>query len=836
MSMLRRLFRTRDASAASGHPALGTPDAAPIATTVAELRLAGDDTRAMALLQDALVREPAAPAMRFARADVLFDHGRHREALIDYAGAVDVVSKDVVAAVRVGWACLYCGDVGGAENWMRTALALNAEEPTALFGLAVVFTRQKRFVAAVETFQRALGARANEAECQIGLGNVHMDQGAYALAEQHFRNATVLDASSAHAWGLLGVALDRVGASEAGLEAARLAVALDEQQGELTDRSLKLAIDLAEGRDYSQAFKYFEQALPVRHTLHGYVGYGTTLLAAGRWLEGWPYYQFRFIIEPQVSHRPPFVRPWWNGQNLRGKTILLHVEQGLGDIIQFVRYAPLVKALGATVLLVVSRMLLNLARGFNGVDRVLGPGEASPDFAYYVHLLSLPRLFATTPETVPQLVPYVSVDADRLHDAVVQVAREAGGQFTVGVVWSGSAANVYNARRAIPLAAMAPLLELPGTRWFSLQREGEAIAPEDAMYVEGLAKLELRNDLVGTAALLDSLDLLITVDTSLAHLAGALGKPVWLLLPLKAHWVWLEERNDSPWYPTMTLYRQRESGNWVEVIERVKVALETVLRAGGASALPCRPRPSATLPKPVDLLPRMADTYRPGFAAVAEARHGVLQYLPDEPDIGDALAWYGEWLESELSMFERLLMPGATVLEFGAGVGAHAMPVGKALGAHGHLIVWEADAAMSNILRHNFGANRVENVTFLRDEPGSAHGPYGTIDNLFLERLDWIKVDRAGLATSALAGATNTIWRLRPRWFLSVSEEQHSQEIVASLKLLAYRCWGMESELYRPDNFNRRSDDIFDGRIARSVIAIPEEIEPDEALRQCVEL
>ena len=223
------------------------------------------------------------------------------------------------------------------------------------------------------------------------------------------------------------------------------------------------------------------------------------------------------------------------------------------------RYARPVKALGAHVSLVTNRVLQNLARSLPGVDRVLGPGEEAPMFDYYVHLLGLPRVFGTDEATVPREVPYLHADPARVEEARALLAA-AGAGLKVGLVWSGAVGNGYNRRRAVPLAQLAPLLEIPGVRWFSLHKGDDGITADDAACAERLVRLEMRNDFDGTAALIEALDLVVSVDTSLAHLAGALGKPVCLMLPWSPHWVWHEGRDDSPWYPTMRLFRQTQPG------------------------------------------------------------------------------------------------------------------------------------------------------------------------------------------------------------------------------------------------------------------------------------
>ena len=276
---------------------------------------------------------------------------------------------------------------------------------------------------------------------------------------------------------------------------------------------------------------------------------------------------------------------------MRGKVVLLYGEQGLGDVIQFSRYAAAVKGLGATVFLFVSQALSDLARRIPGVDRVVLPGEAVPAPDFHIHLMSLPAVFDTGLDTIPATVPYVSVTGERKERWSRRLAEVSG--LRVGLVWAGSPQHVGDRQRSIALERLGALGTVSGVSFVSLQkgdREEDANTEAGAWFVERLGP-ELE-DLADAAAVIDELDLVICVDTALAHLAGALGKPVWVLLPTPADFRWMEEREDSPWYPTMRLFRQRVRGEWDEVIERVKAALEEAVRGGGTGVARVRVVPA----------------------------------------------------------------------------------------------------------------------------------------------------------------------------------------------------------------------------------------------------
>jgi FkbM family methyltransferase len=405
------------------------------------------------------------------------------------------------------------------------------------------------------------------------------------------------------------------------------------------------------------------------------------------------------------------------------------------------------------------------------------------------------------------------------------------------------------------LAALSPVCGVAGVTFVSLQK-GDAAAEAEVLssevdWLDVGPKLEDFND---TAAVISQLDLVICVDTAVAHLAGALGKPVWVMLPWLADFRWLEGREDSPWYPTMRLFRQSERDDWTEVIERVKAALEERVREGPnakAAEMNLASKPISAAPQPSGTLAELKAGQRPGLSAVAETRVGILQYLPDEPVVGDAIGWYGEHLQPQLDLLARIVRPGATMMEVGAGVGAHAVFLGTLLGEAGHLFLYESRPVLQRILRQNLAANRVSNATVMRRALGSqgeGEGTAGvagsaaaiptteTLDELQLERLDWLKINESVAALDVLAGASETLWRLRPRLFLAAADEATLRELAQRTREFSYRCWRMETALFNPQNFNRRETDIFNGATALALLAIPEETEVDVALDECIEI
>jgi hypothetical protein len=255
-------------------------------------------------------------------------------------------------------------------------------------------------------------------------------------------------------------------------------------------------------------------------------------------------------------------------EDLQGKTILLHAEQGLGDLIQAFRYVPLVAAKGGAVVLEVPEALKPLVAGLSGVKRVVVCGDPLPLTDFHCPLFSLPLAFGTTIETIPSTIPYLSVDQAVARQWRAKLA--AKGKKLVGVCWRGNPNYGKDHERSIRLADFAPLLSVPGIRFVSLHKE---LTKEEQRLADGLPMVNPGVDFKSTAELIAALDLVISVDTAWTHWTGAIGKPVWVLLHYSPHWVWLTEREDSPWYPTARLFRQPRIGDWKGVIQSVKKEL-----------------------------------------------------------------------------------------------------------------------------------------------------------------------------------------------------------------------------------------------------------------------
>jgi tetratricopeptide (TPR) repeat protein len=506
------------------------------------------------------------------------------------------------------------GRLAEAVGHFEQALRLRPDYAEAHSDLGIVLWEQGRLEEAAASYHRALGLKPQFPEAHNNLGIVLRDQGRLAEAEASYRQALRLKPDYAEAHNNLAVALKEQNRPEEAVAHYEQALRLKpdyagahnnlantlREQGRLGEavahyeQALRLKPDYAEAHNnlattlkdsgrLAEAVAHYEQALRLKPDYaEAHTNLGIARLLLGDFERGWPEYEWRWRREPASA--PAFRQPPWDGSDLRGKTILLHEEQGRGDTLHFVRYAPLVKQRGGTVLLRCRQPLLRLLQTCAGIDRLAAPEAGLPPFDVHAALLSLPRLFNTALATIPADVPYLSADPE----LVGAWRRDLGGLdgFSVGIAWQGSTAHKEDRWRSVPLAQFAPLARLGGVRLVSLQTgygaEQLAALPDRESILDLGPRLA---DFADTAAVMKNLDLVVTVDTAVAHLAGALGVPAWVAVPFAPDWRWLTDRPDSPWYPTLRLFRQREFGNWADVFATITGELERLVAA------PRPPRP-----------------------------------------------------------------------------------------------------------------------------------------------------------------------------------------------------------------------------------------------------
>ncbi|MBN8929146.1 MAG: tetratricopeptide repeat protein [Rhodospirillales bacterium] len=488
------------------------------------------------------------PATLFARGNALLEAGATAEAVAAFQACARLAPGHAATRFNLGNALRAAGRPVEAAEAFLACLARDPDFAPACLNLADTL-RCLGLLAEAETAARtALHRLPLEPAAAFCLANVRHDQGAFDEAATLYRRGLARRPDHAGALGSLGNTLRAQGDLAGSLGAHDRAVALAPEDADLR----------------------FNRA--------------TALLAARDFARGCDEYEWRWR---RRQAQPRGFRPPWFGEPLDGRTILLHAEQGLGDTLHFVRYAPLVATRGGRVVLEVQPPLVRLLREMRGTAVVCARGKALPRFDLHCPLLSLPAAFGTRLGTIPAGVPYLRPPDDLLPAAHARLP--AASALRVGVAWAGSAhaddagAQVIDRRRSLPPAALLPLARVPGLRLVSLQKHepDRAPPPPELGLFDPMAGI---SDMADTAALIAQLDMVVSADTAVAHLAGAMGVPVALLSRSDSCWRWLQDRDDSPWYPTLRLYRQPSPGDWATPVARVAADLaQRAARQGRAA-------------------------------------------------------------------------------------------------------------------------------------------------------------------------------------------------------------------------------------------------------------
>ena len=483
------------------------------------------------------------------------------------------------------------GRVQESEAAAGHAVELDVRSPVALNNLAICRLDAGDTDPAISLLRSAIRIDPDYADAHNNLGNALCAAGQAGAGEVEVREAMKLRPNFADAHTNLSTALREQGRLTDALDAADVAVRLDSKSS--TGHTNRGAC-LADNARFEEAVDAFERAIALdpesvaAHTnlaaayaalgmkdrclaaarraveidpshAAAHTNLGLMLLTFGEFAQGWAENEWRWAANTK-SRRREFPQPQWDGSPLHGRTILLHAEQGFGDGIQFMRYAPLVAARGGQVILEVAPALARLAKTLAGVDTVIAYGEPLPAFDVQCPLMSLPLAIGTIPSTVP----YLSATDECKSFWSARLGELKG--FRIGLVWAGRATHSNDRNRSMPFERLRPLFAVPGISWVSLQQQPASIASSG----ENILNLgDELHDFADTAGLLGNLDGLVSVDSAVAHLAGAMAVPTWLMLPRVADWRWMIDRVDSDWYPQHRLVRQRVSGEWVPVVEAI---------------------------------------------------------------------------------------------------------------------------------------------------------------------------------------------------------------------------------------------------------------------------
>ena len=533
------------------------------------LRDAGVSSDAITAFRAAVRLAPADNAARFELAQLLADTALPEEAALCYRTALRHDPANAAGHYNLGNLLLRLGRPNEALGCYQATLAIQPGDRHAQNNLAACLRQLGRPKQAEHQY-RSLAERCPDmVEAHYNLGNLLFEAGRHAEAAVAFRAALLLQPDHPDAANNLGSALIELGDYAGAEQCLRQAV---ERQPELAIPRSNLGAALRELGQVTEAEDCFVAALglagdtvPARNNL------ATTLLQTGRLREGWALYESRW----QTPSLPPrrFTAPLWQGEALGDGVLLLHAEQGIGDTLQFCRYVRLAAERARVVLEVQPPLRRLLARSLPDVEQIITRGQTLPQFSRHCPLLSLPRIFNTTLDTIPAEIPYLSPDPAEAAAWQTRLAALPG--LRVGLAWRGNQAFADAKRkRDMDVAYLAMLAAIPGISFVSLQKD---LSPEAQATAQSLLPLtdwtsEL-GDFAQTAALVAELDLVIAVDTAVVHLAGALGRPAWLLNRFDPCWRWLRDRDDSPWYPTLRQFRQSAVGDWAGVMQRVAVAL-----------------------------------------------------------------------------------------------------------------------------------------------------------------------------------------------------------------------------------------------------------------------
>ncbi len=468
-----------------------------------------------------------------------------------------------------------------AESFSQNLIQRFPNHGFAWKALGAIFQEQEQFEKSLEAKKKSVELLPNDFEANYNLGNTLQSVDCLDEAEKHYRQALAINPNYAEAFYSLGCTLRKLGRLQEAEQSYRNAISVkpDYAQAYINLGDLLNSLDCLQ-----EAEANYETAIRLQPNCADFhFNLAIFLLLLGQFERGWK--EYLWLHHPDCTsiskpENPGLSKPQWQGESLEGKTVLICCDQGLGDMIQFARYSENLKNLGATVWVGVHDSLIELIKTVPWIDRVCATGDQikRDEYDYWTFFMTLPSHFNTVLETIPATVPYITADETKSAWWKDWLAKQIPENHKrVGLVWAGNPLHLNDANRSLAFSELAAFSDLKNVIFVSLQL-GEKAQNELATGLEGVTILDASpfiHDFTDSAALLNSLDLLLTIDSSPAHLAGALNLPVWLMLPKVPDWRWLLNRNDSPWYKSMRLFRQKEIGDWTSVLNDIKTELAT---------------------------------------------------------------------------------------------------------------------------------------------------------------------------------------------------------------------------------------------------------------------
>ena len=754
----------------------------------------GDPVGGLAYIGEAIRLEPFfEPAYRF-RAnlyDELGDAARMmddlRALLLYYPTDLHMITMYVERALRLG-------RFHDAEKILDVAIRRSPRMPELHNMRGLTLQRKGEREASVLAYREAIALNPRDVLTRNNLGTVYHTMDRSEEAEREFREALSIDTNFEMAWYNLGNVLK-------------------------------------DTLRFEDAIFCYERAISLRPDYaDAHLNLGCVLLQHADWKRGWEEYEWRWRV-PDLIPLAKVDLPRWSGESLVGKRILVLSEQGNGDTLQFCRYLPMLRALGAEIYMRCPTEVSPLISRIPGADvHIATEVIPTPPCDFYAPLMSLPTLLGSSYGSIPTEPYFITEPRRRAYFAAKLGARR--GKLRIGIVWGGNPEQMDDHHRSAPLDELSELLNMPDVRWIALQKGGHQAELLNAKYpIEDWGgELETFDD---TAALMQELDGVISVCSSPLHLAGALGVRSIGMLCWAADWRWQRETSETPWYPSVTLVRQPKRNDWKSVAADVKAMVATW------KALP------AKRTRKLDAATKPPSTVR------AVTPNGKLDLFLKDIFLTPTLLAHGEYCQGEINLLSRFIKSGACVVEAGGNIGAHTLPLSVLVGPQGHVHSFEPQIEANHLLRSNIALSNLENVTVydaaLSDEnqtlfmerpqytdlwnTGGLTVNYElgeaieavTIDSLDLKRCDLIKLDVEGHERKAIVGAKKTIDTFRPVIFVEDDRVDIGIELRKYIMSLGYRCYRHRATLANCSMIPLERRDNLGTYVSVSVLAVPKE-------------
>jgi Flp pilus assembly protein TadD len=548
------------------------PDALSLLGVV--LEALGRPHEAVPFIRKAVALDPKAALFRLHLGNALLASGNAAAAVPELRLAARLQPNLAEAHYNLGNALRAVADTTGAIAAYRACLALHPALPDASNNLALLISAEGDYDGAITLLNQVLAHDPAQHKARVNLANIAEEAGRYALAYAEARHVVAADSTCGDALFAWGLAATRLGLDTEALQAYTQLLALAPERATAWDNYAQLLQAHGRWHEADAAYARARTLAPDDAAIQYHCALFDLLM--GRLPQGFAGYAWRFQAIKNLKRLVHATAPIWDGRDLAGKTILVSDEQGFGDSIMFCRYLPLLRQRGARVIYACRAPLRPLLQGWDGADAYIAPQDA-PNTPCDAHaaLLDLPHWLGTDTTTIPAHMPYLPVPAGDMPLSITSEKR-----LKVGIVWAGNRQHKHDQRRSIAFEIFSALFGVAQVQFYNLLRPND-LRGDEAMHFAAQSIIDLGGlitDFAATARCIAALDLVISVDTSLVHLAGALGKPVWVLLPMGPDWRWQTARSDSPWYPTAKLYRQTRPDDWADVLQQVQQDL-TILAA-----------------------------------------------------------------------------------------------------------------------------------------------------------------------------------------------------------------------------------------------------------------